>query len=48
MDRDLPIHVSIVALFNPATKKADRVRSKTLQDGRKVRIFKANDEQVDA
>ena len=37
-----------VALFNPATKKADRVGSKTLQDGRKVRIFKANDEQVDA
>ena len=48
VDRDLPIHVSNVALFNPATKKADRVRSKTLQDGRKVRIFKANDEQVDA
>ncbi|HWV90435.1 MAG TPA: 50S ribosomal protein L24 [Burkholderiales bacterium] len=48
VDRDLPIHVSNVALFNPATKKADRVGSKTLQDGRKVRIFKANDEQVDA
>jgi len=48
VDRDLPIHVSNVALFNPATKKADRVGSKTLSDGRKVRIFKANDEQVDA
>ena len=48
VDKDLPIHVSNVALFNPATKKADRVGSKTLQDGRKVRIFKANDEQVDA
>ena len=48
VDRDLPIHVSNVGLFNPATKKADRVGSKTLQDGRKVRIFKANDEQVDA
>jgi large subunit ribosomal protein L24 len=48
VDRDLPIHVSNVALFNPATKKADRVALKTLQDGRKVRIFKANDEQVDA
>ena len=48
VDRDLPIHVSNVALFNPATKKADRVGLKTLQDGRKVRIFKANDEQVDA
>jgi len=48
VDKDLPIHISNVALFNPATKKADRVGSKTLQDGRKVRIFKANDEQVDA
>ena len=48
IDKDLPIHISNVALFNPATKKADRVGAKTLQDGRKVRIFKANDEQVDA
>ena len=48
VDKDMPIHISNVALFNPATKKADRVGAKTLQDGRKVRIFKANDEQVDA
>ena len=48
IDKDLPIHVSNVALFNPASKKADRVGVKTLQDGRKVRVFKANDEQVDA
>ena len=48
VDQDLPIHVSNVALFNPATKKADRVRLKTLQDGRKVRVFKDNGEQVDA
>jgi len=47
VDKDLPIHISNVALFNPATKKADRVGIKALQD-RKVRIFKANDEQVDA
>jgi large subunit ribosomal protein L24 len=48
VDKDLPIHVSNVALFNPATKKADRVGLKVLPDGRKVRIFRANDEQVDA
>jgi large subunit ribosomal protein L24 len=48
VDKDLPIHVSNVALFNPATKKADRIGLKKLPDGRKVRIFKANDEQVDA
>jgi large subunit ribosomal protein L24 len=48
VDRDLPIHISNVALFNPATKKADRVGVKTLGDGRKVRVFKDNGEQVDA
>ena len=47
IDLDLPIHVSNVALFNPATKKAGRVGAKRLDDGRKVRIFKANGEQVD-
>ena len=48
VDKDLPIHISNVALFNPATKKADRVGVKTLEDGRKVRVFKDNGEQVDA
>ena len=48
VDLDLPIHISNVALFNPGTKKADRVGVKKLDDGRKVRIFKANGEQVDA
>ena len=48
VDKDLPIHISNVALFNPATKKADRIGMKTLEDGRKVRVFKDNGEQVDA
>jgi large subunit ribosomal protein L24 len=48
VDKDLPIHASNVALYNPATKKADRVGVKKLEDGRKVRIFKDNGEQVDA
>ena len=48
VDKDMPIHISNIALFNPATKKADRVGVKSLQDGRKVRVFKANGEQVDA
>ena len=48
VDKNMPIHVSNIALFNPATKKADRVRVKLLDDGRKVRIFKSNGEQVDA
>ena len=48
VDKDLPIHISNIALFNPATKKADRVGVKALGDGRKVRVFKDNGEQVDA
>ncbi|MDP2810179.1 MAG: 50S ribosomal protein L24 [Rhodocyclaceae bacterium] len=48
IEKEMPIHVSNVALFNPATKKADRVGCKTLDDGRKVRVFKSNGEVVDA
>ena len=48
LDRDMPIHISNIALFNPATKKGDRAGIKSLEDGRKVRVFKANGEQVDA
>ena len=48
VDKDLPIHISNVALFNPATKKADRAGIKVLEGGRKVRVFKDNGEQVDA
>jgi len=47
VDLDKPIHISNVALFNPATKKADRAGVKTLEDGHKVRVFKGNGEQVD-
>jgi large subunit ribosomal protein L24 len=48
IDKDLPIHVSNIALFNPGTQKADRAGVKTLEDGRKVRVFKGNGEQVEA
>lgn len=47
-DKDLPIHVSNVALFNPGTQKGDRISFRVLEDGRKVRVFKSNDEQVEA
>ena len=48
VDKDMPIHVSNVALFNSATQKADRVGFKVLEDGRTVRVFKSNGEQVNA
>jgi large subunit ribosomal protein L24 len=47
LDKEMPIHISNVGLFNPVTKKADRVGFKTLEDGRKVRVFKSNGEVVD-
>ena len=48
IDKEMPIHVSNVALFNPQTKKADRVGFKTLDDGRTVRVFKSIGEMVEA
>ncbi len=48
VDKDMPINVSNVALYNPQTKKGDRVGVKVLDNGRKVRVFKSNGEMVDA
>ncbi|MDK9723348.1 MAG: 50S ribosomal protein L24 [Sterolibacteriaceae bacterium MAG5] len=48
VEKEMSIHISNVALFNPATQKADRVGIKSLDDGRKVRVFKSNGEVVDA
>lgn len=47
-EKEMPIHLSNVALFNPATQKADRVGVRVLEDGRKVRVFKSNGELVEA
>ncbi len=47
VEKEAAIHISNIALFNPATKKADRVGIKALEDGRKVRFFKSNNEVVD-
>ena len=48
VDKDMPLHVSNVALFNPGTKKADRVGIRVLEDGRRVRYYKSNGEVIDA
>ena len=47
VEKEGPIQVSNVALYNPATGKADRVGFKSLEDGRKVRIFRSTGEAVD-
>ncbi|MFZ5455789.1 MAG: 50S ribosomal protein L24 [Pseudomonadota bacterium] len=48
VEKEMPIDISNVALFNPATSKGDRVGIKTLEDGTKVRFFKSNGELVKA
>jgi len=48
IEKEMPIHVSNVMLYNPITKKGDRIGIKKLEDGRKVRFFKSNDEVLDA
>lgn len=47
IDKEQPIHISNLAIYNPTTKKADKVGFKFLEDGRKVRYFKSNNEMVD-
>ena len=48
VEKSLSIHISNVALINPATNKGDKVGFKMLADGRKVRFFKSNNEVIDA
>jgi large subunit ribosomal protein L24 len=48
VEKEMPLHVSKVAIFNPQTRKADRVGIRFLEDGRKVRFFKSNGEVLDA
>jgi large subunit ribosomal protein L24 len=47
IEKEMPIDVSNVMLYNPQTKKGDRVGFKILEDGRKVRVFKSTKEVVD-
>ena len=47
IDKESPIHISNVAMYNPVTGKAERVSFKSLEDGKKVRIFKSTGEAVD-
>jgi len=48
VDKTMPIHQSNVAIFNPASGKADRVGIKLLDDGKKVRVFKSSGEEIKA
>jgi large subunit ribosomal protein L24 len=47
VEKEMPLHISNVALFNPASNKGERVGIKILEDGRKVRFYKSDKEVVD-
>ena len=47
IEREAPVRISNVALYNSNTKKADRSGIKVLEDGQKVRVFMSDGEVVD-
>jgi large subunit ribosomal protein L24 len=47
VEKEMSLHISNVMLYNPVSKKGDRVGLRKLEDGRKVRFFKSNNEVVD-
>jgi large subunit ribosomal protein L24 len=48
VDKTMPIHQSNIAIFNPASGKADRVGIKLLADGKKVRVYKSSGDEIKA
>jgi large subunit ribosomal protein L24 len=48
IEKEVPLALSKIAIWNPGAKKADRIGIKTLNDGKKVRFFKSNGEMLDA
>ena len=47
IEREMPLHISNVMILNPITKKRDKIGFKQLEDGKKVRIYKSNEEVID-
>ena len=48
IEKEMPLNISNVMVFNPVSQRGDRVGFRKLEDGRKVRYFKSNDEVLDA
>ena len=47
IEKEMPIHISNVMMLNPISKKGDRIDFKSLEDGKKVKVYKSNKEVVD-
>jgi len=48
ISKEVPIHVSNIAIWNPVTQKPDRIGFRTMDDGRKLRFYKSNGELINA
>ena len=48
VEREASMHISNIALFNPASGKGERIGFKVLEDGRKLRVFRSSGEAIDA
>lgn len=48
VEKEMPLDISNVMVFNPVTQRGDRVGFRTLEDGRKVRYLKSNNEVLDS
>ena len=48
IEKEMPLNISNVMVFNPVTQRGDRVGYRRLEDGHKVRFFKSNDEVLDS
>ncbi len=46
--KEMPIHVSNIAIWNPITQKPDRIGFRIMEDGRKLRFYKSNGELINA
>jgi len=47
IEKEMPVHISNIAMFNPVSNKADKVGFRLLADGRKVRYFKSTNDVID-
>ena len=46
IEREAPIHISNVMLFNPASGKGERVATKVLENGTRLRVFRSSGEAI--
>jgi large subunit ribosomal protein L24 len=48
IEKEMPLHISNIAIFNPVRGKADRVGIKILEDRRKIRIYRSSGEPIES